>query len=191
MSILYAYLDTAGYVRQWAPGPNPPAVMGLTLHALLPGERMSEYLRMVDGALVSYPPEVLLADVQAGAIADANAKRDRRLAGFDRFSYGGVLYDGDLRAEAAIKLAARSAALGLLPDGAAWRVFDNTDLLLTAPQVIELEVAMIEAKARFVAHHHARCRELKAAIVAATSAADVRMVVAAASQLPDLTEGTV
>ena len=189
MSMLYAYLDTAGFVRQWAPGPNPPTVTGLTLHALLPGERMSEYLRMVDGALVSYSPDVLLADVQAGAIADANAKRDRCLAGFDRFYYGGVLYDGDLRAEAAIKLAARRAEIGLMRDDAAWRVFDNTDVLLTAPQVIELEAAMIEAKARFVAHHHARCRELKAAILAATSAADVLMVVAAAAQLPDFTEG--
>ena len=191
MSLKYAYLDKAGYVQQWAAGDCPPAVEGLTLHQLLPGELVCQRLRMIDGELVSYPPEVLLVDVQAGAIADANAKRDRRLAGFDRFSYGGVLYDGDLRDEAAIKLAARSAALGLMPDGAVWRVFDNTDLLLTAPQVIELEAAMIEAKARFVAHHHARCRELKAAIVAATSAADVRMVVAAASQLPDLTEGTV
>jgi hypothetical protein len=189
MSMLYAYLDTAGYVRQWAPGPNPPAVTGLTLHALLPGERMSEYLRMVDGALVSYLPDVLLAEVQAGAIADANADRDRRLAAFDRFTYGGVLYDGDARAAVAITLAARSAALDLMLDGATWRVFDNTDVLLTAPQVIELEAAMIEAKARFVAHHHARCRELKAAIVAATSAADVRMAVAAASQLPDFAEG--
>lgn len=182
MSMLYAYLDTAGYVRQWAPGPNPPAVTGLTLHALLPGESMSEYLRMVDGALVSYQPDVLLADVQAGAIADANAARDRKLATFDRFTYEGVLYDGDARAEAAITLAARSAALDLEQSSITWRAFDNADVLLTPTQLLDLEVAMIEAKARYAAQHHARCRELKAAIAAAESRADVRLVVEADAQ---------
>lgn len=143
---------------------------------------MSEYLRMADGALVSYQPDVLLADVQAGAIADANAARDRKLAAFDRFTYEGVLYDGDARAEAAITLAARSAALDLEQSSITWRAFDNADVLLTPTQLLDLEVAMIEAKARYAAQHHARCRELKAAIAAAESRADVRLVVEADAQ---------
>ncbi|MGK5055298.1 DUF4376 domain-containing protein [Janthinobacterium sp. RB2P8] len=150
---------------------------------------MSEYLRMVDGALVSYQPEVLLTDVQAGAIADANADRDRRLAAFDRFAYGGVLYDGDAHAEVAITLAARSAALGLGRPTFAWRVFDNTDVLLTPTQVIGLEAAMIEAKARYAAHHHSRCRDLKTAIAAAKSPTEVRAAIEADAQSPEFTEG--
>lgn len=188
MSLKYAYLDKDGYVQQWAAGDCLSAVEGLTLHQLLPGELVCPRLRMIDGALVPYLPDVLLAEVQAGAIADANADRDRRLAAFDRFTYEGVLYDGDARAEAAITLAARSAALDLEQSSITWRAFDNADVLLTPTQLLALEVAMIEAKARYAAQHHARCRELKAAIAAAESRADVRLVVEADAQSAVFTE---
>lgn len=177
--IVYAYLDAEGYVRQWSKAAVPSAVECLTLHQLLPGESMREFQRMIDGALVSYEPEVSLDDVKAGAIADANAARDRCRAAFDRFIYDGVMYDGHVRAEVSIALAARRAEQG----GASsvlWRAFDNSDWMLSPAQVIALEAALIEAKANWEAQAHETCRALKAKILSAATLAEVRAAATAA-----------
>ena len=176
---VYAYLDAEGYVRQWSKADAPSAVEGLTLHQLLPGESMREFQRMIDGALVSYEPDVSLDDVKAGAIADANAARDRCRAAFDRFIYSGVIYDGHARAEVSIGLAARRAKQGGTSN-VLWRAFDNSDQMLSPVQVIALEAALIEAKANWEAQAHETCRAFKAKIVSAATLAEVRAVAAAA-----------
>lgn len=189
MTINYAYLDAEGYVRQWSKGASPSAVEGFTLHQLLPGENIHEYLRMVDGALVQYQPDVLIEDARAGAIADANAARDRRMAAFDRFTYNGILYDGDARAEARIALAAARAA----QDGAAdvmWRAFNNADTMLSPGQVIAMQAALIEAKASRAAFLHEACCALKQLIAVASTADAIRAAVAA-SAISQAQEGTV
>lgn len=183
MTITYAYLDAEGFVRQWSNGASPSAVEGFTLHQLLPGETIQEYLRMVDGVLVQYQPELPVDEVRAGAIVDANAARDRQMAEFDRFSYNGVLYDGNTRAEASIALAASRAALPGATD-LMWRAFDNSDQLLSPSQVLALHAALVGEKARRATELHVACCTLKAALLSATTVDEIRAVVAAAAPTP-------
>lgn len=175
---IYAYLDAAGYVRQWSTGPSPSPVEGMTLHQLLPGETMREYLRLVDGALVEYEPEILIEDARAGAIADANARRARQQAAFYQFEFDGVLYDGDARAEASIGLAARRAeqanATAVL-----WRARDNQDHLLMPAQVVALEAALIAAKSAHATALHQACCVFKRAIMQAQTVVEIRALEAA------------
>lgn len=171
--MIYAYLDAAGYVRQWSTAASPSAVEGMTLHQLLPGEAMREHLRLIDGALVEYEPEILIEDARAGAIADANARRARQQAQFDRFVFDGVLYDGDVRAETSIALAARRAEqTGATP--VLWRALDNQDHLLEPAQVVALDAALIAAKSAHATELHQACCAFKRAVAAAQSIAEIR-----------------
>ena len=108
--------------------------------------------------------------LRSEALAAVNFERERRIAAFDRFVYDGTLFDGDATARQSIDAIARGVRLGLpLPDGFAWRAFDNTDVAMNAGQLLGLEAAMLEAANRHRLRMHGIACSLKALIAQAGS----------------------
>lgn len=101
-------------------------------------------------------------NARAEAIDRVNAERDRRIASFDRFTFNGVLYDGDAAAKENIADAAAGAADDQpLPDGFSWRSFDNSDVPMTNADILALARAFRAASNFHKFTMHAIARSLK------------------------------
>lgn len=151
-------------------GPLPPSGVDADFDqvAIIPdvitrSEGASETMLLFwNGGSPEFRESATLADLRGRKVAAINAERDRRIGAFDRFTYDGVVYDGNAKAQVNIDVAARGARAGLtLPDGFAWRAFDNSDVPMTNADILELERAMLEASNLHRYQMHGIARYLK------------------------------
>ena len=111
---------------------------------------------------------------RAEAIIRINVERDRRIGTFDRFTFNGVLYDGDAAAKENIADAAAGAADDQpLPDGFTWRTFDNSDVPMTNADILAMAKAFRAAANLHKFTMHAIARALKDAAEADLSNAQL------------------
>lgn len=139
-------------------------------------ERLMQYTAEEEDALANLQPgwvwkmpEKVAVDKRALEITRAetqtwvNNKRDELIAAFDRFTYNGMLFDGNAAAAENIDVAAKTVRAGIaLPPGFEWRLFDNTDVPFTAEDVLGMEKAYLEAANLYRYTCHEIARSLKA-----------------------------
>ncbi|PRC92682.1 DUF4376 domain-containing protein [Solimicrobium silvestre] len=119
----------------------------------------------------------VMADIQARACAAINVKRDAVIAAFDQFTYNGVVYDGDVLAQANIQMTIDVITAGIpLPANFEWRASDNSMHPMAAADVISMNAARLVAQATLVFATYSTSWTLKAQINSATTRQQVEAI---------------
>lgn len=118
-------------------------------------------------------PEFIAAEKDAKK-REIEAWRNEQESGDFTFEWNGRLWDGGKASQSRLSPVVAAASAGMLPDGFFWTSADNTDVMLTAGELAELDATMTSAMVQQGFRIHERQRQMKAEVAVLTLLDEVR-----------------